>query len=226
MAGPQRARLDTALTGAFEHVVDEHSREWTTCVRTMSTIAVALRNASPEVKEKIGGETGPAIDKAFAKSAEGMQAKTQELLRGSAALQAASDVIRQARQEQATLDADTRQQPGEYQKPVGQPTEADLQKEAANKQAHAAYDAWQADQERRAQIQADRMDTVFGHSTQVMKDIHGVPDPEPPAGGPGGGSDGPGGGNAPAPAHGPGAPAGGNGPRSPQAPPPYDPPPG
>lgn len=223
MAGPQRARLDTALTGALEHVVDEHSREWTNCVRTMTMIASALRNASPEVKERIGGETGPAIDKAFAKSAQGMQAKGQELMRGSGALQAASDVIRQARQEKTALDGDTRQPPGEYQKPVGQPTEADLQKEAANKQAHAAYDAWYADQERRAQIQADRMDQVFGRSTQVMKDIHGMPDPEPPTGGPGGGSGGPGGGSAPGPASSPGA-AGGGGPRSPQPPTPYDPP--
>lgn len=224
MAGPQRARLDTALTGAFEHVVDDHAREWNTCVRTLSTIAAALRRASPEMKEQIGGETGPAIDRAFAKSAQGMEAKARELVKGSGALQSASEVIRAARQERAELNADTRQEPGEYRPPVGQPTEKDLQEEAQNKQAHAAYDAWYADQERRAQIQADRMDRVFEHSTAVMKDIHGIPDPEQPPGGPGGGSDGPGGGSAPGPASAPGGPAGGSGPRSPQPPTPYDPP--
>lgn len=222
--GPQRARLDTALTGAHENVVGDHSIEWTNCVRTMTTISRALLTASPEVKEKIGGETGPAIDRAFAKSAQGMQAKAQELVRGSGALQAASEVIRQARQEQASLDADTREKPGEYHPPVGQPTDEDLQKEAANKQAHAAYDAWNADQERRAQIQADRMDKVFGDSTQVMKDIHGEPDIPPRNGTPGGGSDGPGGGSAPGPAHAPAPAGGGSGPRSPQPPTPYDPP--
>lgn len=224
MAGPQRARLDTALTAAHEQVVAEHSMEWTNCVRTLSAISRALLTASPEVKEQIGGETGPAIDRAFAKSAQGMEAKAQELVRGSGALQAASEVITQARQEQASMDADTREKPGEYHPPVGQPTDEDLQKEAANKQAHAAYNAWQADQERRAQIQADRMDRVFEQSTAVMKDIHKIPDPPPRPGDPGGGPGGPGGGSGPGPAQAPAPAGGGSGPRPPQAPGPYDPP--
>lgn len=222
-AGPQRARLDTALTGAFESAVEASSAEWNRCVSHLWRISAALETASPAVKEQIGGQTGPAIDAAFARSSQGMTAKAEELAKGTTALRSAANAIHDARQEQQALSAQPLSEPGPYHKPVGPPTDQDLQDEAENRQAHARYSAAFADQERRAQEKADHMDRVFEHSTAVMKEIHRIPDPEPKphggdpgGGGPAGGGSGPaGGGRAPGPA---GAP---NDPRNPT---PYHPP--
>src|SRR4051812_27419638 len=171
--GPQRARLDTALTGAHDGAVGDSAEEWVRCITIMRQISWALTAASPEVKAQIGGQTGPAIDAAFARSSEGMSKKAAQLDKGSVALRGAADAIRVARQEQQALAAQPLTEPGPYHRPVGPPTDQDLQDEAQNRQAHAQYDAAFADQERRAKEKADHMDRVFEHSTAVMKEIHG-----------------------------------------------------
>lgn len=205
--GPQRARLDRAVNGAIDSAVDDSSFEWRRCASIMDQIATALVQASPTVKEEIGGQTGPAVDAAFTRSADGMSKKRADLMKGVTALDQAAEVIRASRQEQQALAGQPLSEPAPYRAPSGQPTEQDLQEEAQSRQAHADYAAAFADQERRAKEQADRMDRVFEHSTAVMKEIHGVPDPEPRDAGGGGGAGGSGGGGGVTPASGPGAPA-------------------
>ena len=180
MAGPQRARLDQGLTGAHDDSVRESAQEWVACAKILRQISMALLTASPEVKQRIGGQTGPAIDAAFQTSSEGMSAKGAELIKGATALQAAADAIETARTEQEHLKAHPLSEPTVYSAP-GQPTEQQLKHEASSRQAHKEYQAAYADQETRAQKKADHMDKVFEHSTAVMKEIHGEPDkPWPP----------------------------------------------
>ena len=171
--GPQRARLDRALTGADPGDIGRHAGEWEYCQTILQQIGTALVNASPEVKEKIGGKTGPAVDATFTRSADAMRAKSEQLGHGARALRDAADVITAAKNEQADLRAHPLTEPAPYQKPTGQPTPQDIQAEAENRQAHANYQAAYTDQEARAKQQADAMDRVFGHSTATMKKIHG-----------------------------------------------------
>jgi hypothetical protein len=195
MAGPQRARLDQALTGAHEPPVSGAVREWSRCSRIMRTIAIALENASPAMRAEIGGQTGPAIDAAFKRSAEGMTQKSVDLSNGSMALQRAADAMASARAEQRYLDDHPLTEPTPYVPGPGPRTDEDIAKEAAATQAQNDYAAAYADQEARAKAKADHMDQVYAESTAVMKQIHGVPDREPPdeptsSGGTGGGGGG------------------------------------
>lgn len=187
--GPQRARLDRALAGADEGAINARAAEWDKCRDILNQISFALATASPEVKEKIGGRTGPAIDAAFTRSAQHMSDKAAELVEGAQALRNAADVITSAKTEQTDLASHPLTKPPAYQAPVGPPTRADIQAESQNRQAHADYDAAYAGQEARAKKQADEMDRVFGHSTATMKKIHGEPD-EPPRHDSAGGSSG------------------------------------
>lgn len=200
MTGPQRARLDQALSGAHDGAVEASAREWQICVGILQEIATRLESASPEVKREIGGQTGPAIDAAFKRSSEGMTQKAEDLARGGVALQQAANAIATARAEQQYLDAHPLTEPAPYVPGPGPRTDQDIAKEAAAQQAHNDYAAAYADQEARAKAKADHMDQVYAESTAVMKQIHGVPDREPPgqptsSGGAGGG--GGGGGGAP-----------------------------
>lgn len=197
MAGPQRARLDQALTGAHEQPVSDAVREWSRCSRIMRTIAIALENASPAMRAEIGGRTGPAIDAAFKRSADGMTQKSVDLSTGSMALQRAADAMAAARAEQQYLDDHPLTEPAPYVPGPGPRTDEDIAKEAAAKQAQDNYAAAYADQEARAKAKADHMDQVYAESTAVMKQIHGVPDREPPGQPTSSGGAGGGGGSAP-----------------------------
>jgi len=179
--GPQRARLDRALAGAHDGEIERHAREWDRCQQILQQIGMSLVTASPEVKEQIGGRTGPAVDVAFTTSAHRMGDKAAELFQGARALRDAADAITAARAEQARLAAAPLTEPPPYRKPAGQPTRADLHEEAQSRQAHQAYQSAYADQEARAKQQADAMDRVFQHSSATMQRIHGEPDPRRPA---------------------------------------------
>jgi hypothetical protein len=213
MAGPQRARLDQALTGAHAHAVTTSSREWTRCVGILQEIAAALLVASPQVKREIGGRTGPAIDAAFQRSSDAMTRRAADLAKGSAALQSAADAIAAALAEQEYLAGHPLKEPTPYVAGPGPRTDEDIAKEAAARQAQSDYDAAYADQEARAKARADHLDEVFARSTAVMKDIHQVPDPEPSTSG--SGSNGSGGGGGATPLQHMAATSGGSGPRNP-----------
>ncbi|MGY2702197.1 hypothetical protein [Nocardioides sp. HB32] len=211
--GPQRARLDRALHGANDGDIDRHASEWEYCQGILQQIGTALLTASPEVKQKIGGRTGPAVDAAFNRSATSMSDKSTELGAGAQALRNAADVIRSAKIEQDDLARHPLSEPPPYHAPVGPPTRADIQAESQNRQAHSNYQAAYDDQEARAKKQADAMDRVFGHSATTMKQIHGEPDPKP-AGSSGGGTGGASGGGASGGSGGSVTAGGGGGPRS------------
>lgn len=193
--GPQRARLDRALNGAHDAQIERHAREWDRCQQILQQIGMSLMTASPEVKERIGGRTGPVVDAAFQRSAQHMGDKAAQLFSGAKALRDAADAITAGKTEQAALAAHPLSEPPPYRRPAGQPTKADLHDEAQSRQAHQAYQAAFAHQEERARVQADRMDRVFEHSAATMQKIHGEPDPQPTgtSGGAGGGGGGAGG---------------------------------
>lgn len=80
--GPQVERLRTAVTGAEPTVVDSGAADWRRCSMLLDTISMYLLNSSQSVRLAIGGETGPAVDAAFQKSAKAMTAKSTVLVQG------------------------------------------------------------------------------------------------------------------------------------------------
>src|SRR6478752_1391941 len=101
--GPQVERLNTAVTGTEPTVVSSGANDWRRCSSLLETISSYLRNSSQGVRSAIGGETGPAVDAAFKKSAEAMTAKSQVLNRGSEALLFVSDAMQTAKDVHTTM---------------------------------------------------------------------------------------------------------------------------
>ncbi|GEP36611.1 hypothetical protein NPS01_02740 [Nocardioides psychrotolerans] len=188
ITGPQQQRLDKALGGASDEAVGDGSIEWMRCADLLGNVAEALEKAAAAEKT-IGGQTGPAMGKAFRTSAEGMKGKSQELLRGSEALGVASNAIMAARVGQSEMNRYFPQapDPGPYHP---QPGPQDHQDVTAASDHQGLVDAYAGSYESRENIArqwADRIDTDFAESTKTMQQIHGESFDEPDdTGGPGG----------------------------------------
>jgi len=178
--GPQVERLHNAVTGAEPAPVGTGANEWRRCGAVLQTISMYLQNASPGVREAIGGETGPAVDAAFQQSAKAMLAKAALLGDGGGALGAVSQAMQTATEEYAKLTAAEPTEPAAYRAPVGNPTDEELQQQAQSKAKEQAFAQALAAQEEKARAAADALDEAFEKQTQTMKEIHGEPDPPPP----------------------------------------------
>ena len=175
--GPQVERLNKAVIGTDPGVVNRAATEWGRCGTTLQKVSEYLANASGTVKWAIGGETGPAVDAAFKRSAEAMAAKAQVMNEAVAALVDAGAAMHVAQQAAATMQG--MEQPAEYTAP-GDADEAQLAKEAKSKAAQKAFAKAFAEQEEKARIEADELEATFAKSAATMKKIHGEPDPPPP----------------------------------------------
>jgi hypothetical protein len=176
--GPEAERLTRAVTNAEPETVDAASREWEACARVLKTVSDYLDSASGTVRSAIGGETGPAVDAAFRRSAGAMDARSTVLLHGSQALRGASAALQKAKDEEAKLrDIPV---PTAYRAPLGNPTDEELHQQAQSKAREQQAASALADQEAKARAEADRLDAELARSTDTMKQIHGEPDPPPP----------------------------------------------
>jgi hypothetical protein len=176
--GPQVERLTTAVTGTEPTVVSAGANDWRRCGTLLETIAVYLRTSSQGVRHAIGGQTGPAVDAAFQKSAEAMTRKAAVLGNGSGALVAVSDAMQAATDVHTTMT--DMAAPTAYRAPVGNPTDEELQQQAQSKAKEQAFAQAFAAQEEKARAAADALDEAFEKHTLTMKEIHGEPDPPPP----------------------------------------------
>ncbi|MCD4524657.1 hypothetical protein [Nocardioides sp. cx-173] len=182
VTGPQQQRLETALAGASEDVVAASAREWRRCANLLNSVAMALEHASG-LESSLGGQTGPAMAKAFRTSAKGMRAKQDELIMGNEALGVAHGAIVAARVGKSEMNHYYPQppNPGPYRPPPGPKDGSDLPAQTQHQEKMQSFsDAFEA-RENIARQLADRIDTDFGSATETMKAIHGIPDPEQPA---------------------------------------------
>lgn len=175
--GPNESRFRTSLHGASPEDVQRGSLEWRRCADILDEVSRSLALASAK-DQKIGGRTGPALGAAFRRTSTSMNERANVLRKGSMALGDASQVLLEAETAKVQMDQrhPTMDAPAPYQKPVGQPTEEDLQEQTRHQRKVQAYQETYAARERISQEWASRIDEVFLHSIQVMKQIHGEPD--------------------------------------------------
>lgn len=193
MAGVQENRVRTGLSGAKAEQISSGALEWRRCAELLENVRYALTEAG-KASEALGGHTGPALGKKFHHTAERVREKAKDLNKGSIALTNASNVIVEADEAVTAMEEkyNASEPSGFTPKPAWQlKTKEDVEDERDRASAHQAdVRAYQADVEARERISrhwADRMDAVFEESTITMKEIHGIPDPEP--GDPGDGGD-------------------------------------
>jgi hypothetical protein len=185
VTGPQQQRLEQALNGVSPEAISGASSEWLRCAQMLSVVAGALDRASTSGQD-LGGQTGPALSAAFAQTAVGMAGKARELSRGSQALFQASQAITQTNTGVTRMNDKVPQAP--HPGPYVPPVEDDVTSTGTYKADMEAYETSFQDREERARKLADALDRDFEASTEVMKSIHGEPDPPIDNGG-----DGPGG---------------------------------
>jgi len=180
--GPNETRFRTSLHGASFESVDDASLEWRRCAELLNVVAHSLDGAA-KADQKIGGQTGPAMGAAFRRTSKSMGERAGLLREGSGALQSAARVIEKAQKARDAMDKahPATSDPGSWKRPVGPLTKEDLEAQTKHQQRVKDYQEAYAARERISQQWAQNIDDVFADSTEVMKKIHGEPDPvEPP----------------------------------------------
>ncbi|WP_341923711.1 hypothetical protein [Nocardioides psychrotolerans] len=174
ITGPQQQRLEKALAGASDVAIGNGSIEWLRCSELLDNVADALEKAAAAEKT-IGGQTGPAMAKAFRMSAEGMRGKSQDLARGSEALGVASNAIMAAQVGQSEMNRFFPQapDPGPYHPQPGPQDDADVTAASDHQELVDAFTGSFNSRENIARQWADRIDTDFAESTKTMQQIHG-----------------------------------------------------
>ena len=104
------------------------------------------------------------------------------LREGKAALESAARVIEKAQKAQEAMDRahPAMSNPGSWQRPVGPLTKEDIEAQSRHQQKVNDFQENYAARERISRQWTDNIDNVFADSTEVMKKIHGEPDPPPP----------------------------------------------
>ncbi|HWM75645.1 MAG TPA: hypothetical protein VNQ53_17990 [Nocardioides sp.] len=179
--GPNEARFRTSLNGASPESVQDGAKEWLRCAELLDVVSRSLVAAADKDKD-IGGRTGPAMGAAFRRTSKSVDERAGLLREGKAALESAAQVIEKAAKARDAMDkahpAGTN--PGSWNRPVGPLTEEDLDAQRKHQAKVNEYQENAAARERISQQWTQNIDNVFADSTEVMKKIHGEPDPEPP----------------------------------------------
>ncbi|MBS43573.1 MAG: hypothetical protein CMH83_10520 [Nocardioides sp.] len=188
MSGPQRARLDQALTRARAGSIEEARTSWETAARTVNTIADVLADAAGR-GEQLGGRTGRSMFLTMRRTARMLREDhARKLERGARALRDSSDAVGRAEDDRARIDADL---PPYQTVPFHKVNpDAEFESERERREAVETWDRQQsgfaatrdAERERRARAAADRMERGYDHPITVMKEIYGYRDPEPSGG--------------------------------------------
>ena len=181
--GPNEARFRTSLEGASAESVQAGAAEWLRCAELLDVVSRSLKSAADK-DQRIGGRTGPAMGAAFRRTSESVDERAGLLREGRAALESAAQVIEKAAKAREAMDnqhpAGTN--PGSWNRPVGPLTEEDLDAQRKHQAKVNEYQENAAARERISQQWTENIDNVYADSTEVMKKIHGEPDPEPPKG--------------------------------------------
>ncbi|WP_114422333.1 hypothetical protein [Nocardioides houyundeii] len=183
MSGPQRARLDEALTGARPTLIGSSGGDWMTTKDVLDSVADYLKNMGPKMRDAvdqgINTETGAAIEAAFLATAEVMSQKGGDFQSGGQALDRASAALAAAVQVKKELDADPLSPPAAF---VPNP-EWDEAKKGLEKGKHDALVTAHSDavaaQEEKARAAVDNIFDEFEVAAATMKKIHGEPDLPP-----------------------------------------------
>nr|MBA3780366.1 hypothetical protein [Nocardioides sp.] len=177
MSGYQKARLESYLSGAKEKAVKDTANDWKRCASVLSIISTALADASPKMKEEIGGKTGPAVDAEFTKAAETMKLRAETLTAGSAKLESVAQVMADAREVK-----DTMKDIEPPTKPTRTPGSSTADEETAQQTYdtdHGIYLAQVDAQEAKAEKWANAMNTDFQDAIPAMRAISGYEPPPP-----------------------------------------------
>ncbi len=176
--GPNEGRFKNSLLGASWESVDDGAAEWKRCADLLGQVARSLDVAAGK-DQKIGGRTGPAMGAAFRRTSSNVVERAQLLLDGRAALDSAARVIEKAEKARKAMDAQhpATDNPGSWKRPVGPLSVEDLKAQQRHQQKVNDFQENYAARERISQQWADNMDTIFADSTEVMKQIHGEPEP-------------------------------------------------
>ena len=181
--GPSEGRFRTSLDGASWESVHDGAKEWARCAELLTVVSRSLDVAASKDK-KIGGRTGPAMGNAFRKTSESVNERAALLREGKAALESAAEVLHKAGKARDSMDQQhpAGSNPGPWSRPVGPLTEEDLDAQRKHQAKVNDYQENYAARERISQQWTQNIENVFADSTEVMKKIHGEPDPEPPKG--------------------------------------------
>lgn len=175
--GPEETRLDSWLDGSHEAVVGNGGFDWNQAAELLRHVQMSIERAAAQ-SAILGGETGPAGARAFARSAEAMGKKADELRAGGAALSTTAHTVAHARQQRREMgpppDAPVAPEPPA---PGAPPTDKDLEKQAAYRSSVSAYQQDQQQREARSKAITSDMDAQYRAATETMKKIHGEPDP-------------------------------------------------
>ena len=179
--GPNEARFRTSLNGASFDAVHDGAKEWLRCAELLDVVSRSLDAAAGKDK-KIGGRTGPAMGDAFRRTSKSVTERSGLLREGKAALESAANVIEKAVKAQEAMDKAHPQtsNPGSWTRPVGPLTEEDLDAQRKHQAKVNEFQENAAARERISRQWTQNIDDVFADSTEVMKKIHGEPDPEKP----------------------------------------------
>ena len=176
--GPNVEKLRHALSGTKPESITLAADEWEKARGILEDVALYLKKSSPQMRWAIGGETGPAVDDAFTRSAEAMQKRAEALKKGVQALEAARLALDDA--EAAKGEFKDIDQPTPVRAPTSGATDEELKAEAQSKGREAKAAKALADQEEQARIAHEALMKSFEESSEAMKQIHGEPDPPPP----------------------------------------------
>ena len=185
--GPQQVRLEQALQHVAPGTVQSSAADWTNAAELLDRVAYAFRSAQGNRDLEVSGLTGAAMREAFEKTAVQTDTHAADLRKGGMTLKRSSGVMEDAIVAHGSMPDDDEPAPG-----------ATVDKGPGSKYAHR--------EDRAAQL-ADNLDVQYNESTQVMKDIHRIPDPvapTTPTSGSGGGGGGGGGGHPTGPTRTPG----------------------
>ena len=121
---------------------------------------------------------------AFRKTSESVNERAALLREGKAALESAAEVLHKAGKARDSMDQQhpAGSNPGPWSRPVGPLTEEDLDAQRKHQAKVNEYQENYAARERISQQWTQNIENVFADSTEMMKKIHGEPDPEPPKG--------------------------------------------
>lgn len=193
--GPQELRLDQALAGAAEPLVQTAIDEWYDGAALLGAVERALLNAKPLIADQFGPDTSDAAATAFQKMADKVAERREQMNRAGQALSVAKGALVSAQAVRASLGG-APSPPGEFRADPDADEVDQLRAHRAHAAQVQAYNAAVAEREQQAREAADHMDRVYRGSTETMREVHGEPDAARGGGSAGGGGAGAGGGTA------------------------------
>lgn len=181
--GPNESAFRAQVQGSKPAQVGQAGTDWLDFGKLLINVVTAL-NKSAQASEALGGDTGPMLAQGFRKAAQSVGDRADDLFKGAGALRATGLTMGTNKDNLEALDKDFPpiDPPGAFQPDSTAKTDGELKAEsdrltAHNKAVTAANDR-ATKREELSRTYADSGVTVFNDSTEVMKQIHGIPDPE------------------------------------------------